>query len=58
MLLRGKADDGGVGVVSRLGGFILHVFLAPLPLVPSCVSVGNVLALSMYFCASFRHCQW
>lgn len=40
-------DDGGVGVVSLLGG-LMHFLLAPLPLAPSFESVGDVLALLMY----------
>jgi hypothetical protein len=48
LLLRGQMDDGGVGVISLLGGIILHVFLVRLPLVPRCESVGDVLALLMY----------
>jgi hypothetical protein len=45
LLLRGQTDDGGV---SFLGGIILHVLLAHLPLVPRCESVGDV-ALDVLF---------
>jgi hypothetical protein len=49
LLRRGQTDDGGVNVVPLLGGIILHVVHAPLPLAPRCESVGDVLALLLYF---------
>jgi hypothetical protein len=51
MLLHEQTDDGGVDVIPLLGGIILHVLHALLPLVPRCESVGDVFALLMY---SFR----
>jgi hypothetical protein len=51
LLRRGQTDDGGVDVVPLLGGIILHVLHALLPLVLRCESVGDVLALLMF---SFR----
>jgi hypothetical protein len=41
-------DDGGVDVISLLGGIILHVLHAFLPLAPRCESVGDVFAILMY----------
>jgi hypothetical protein len=46
-LLRGWTDDGGVGIISLLGGIILHV-LACLPLATRCESVADVIELLMY----------
>jgi hypothetical protein len=48
LLLRGQKDDGGVDVVSLLGGIILHVLLTRLLLAPRCEFVGDMLALLMY----------
>jgi hypothetical protein len=40
-------DDVDAGVVSLLGGIILHGILIPLLLAHNCVYIGEVFALSM-----------
>jgi hypothetical protein len=49
MLLCWQTDDGADDVVHLLGGIILHVLHALLPLASRCESVSDVLALLMYF---------
>jgi hypothetical protein len=48
MLLCWQTDDGADDVVPLLGGIILHVLHALLPLAPRCESVVDVLALLMF----------